>query len=70
MAQRPRKCPNCGGNAKITESRRLDHNVYRKFKCLKCNYVFYTKETISDDAWDVINTFHREYYRERRCNNG
>ena len=68
MAQKPRKCPNCDGRVKITESRRLDYNIYRKCKCLKCNFVFFTKESISDDAQDAINTFHREYYRNRRDN--
>lgn len=64
------KCPNCEGGTTKTESRHIDSKVYRKYKCTKCGYMFYTKESISDEAWEEITRYHREYYRNRRDNNG
>lgn len=60
------KCPNCEGSTTKVESRHMDGNVYRKYKCTKCGYLFYTKEFISDEAWEEIKKYHREYYREKR----
>lgn len=60
------KCPNCGSGASLMESRHLDNNVYRKYKCIKCGFIFYTKEHISDEAWEEITRYHREYYRARK----
>jgi transcriptional regulator NrdR family protein len=64
------KCSNCEGSTQITESRHIGGNIYRRYKCVKCGFVFYTKESISDEAWEEIKRYHREYYRARKGSEG
>jgi DNA-directed RNA polymerase subunit RPC12/RpoP len=64
------KCPNCGGGISREESRIIDNTAYRKYKCVKCSYMFYTKESITDEAWETIKGFHRDFARSRRGENG
>jgi transcriptional regulator NrdR family protein len=39
-------CPACGGDAKVTESRKLDGSVYRKRQCKErlCKHIYFTEE--------------------------
>lgn len=64
------KCINCGGRTKITEGVRKGNIAYRKRKCVKCGLSFYTKavvieEEVSDEAFEAITAYHREYSRLR-----
>lgn len=38
------KCPECGGNVKVDETRSSDFENIRRRICRKCGNVFYTSE--------------------------
>ena len=37
-------CPVCGGQTKVTESRRYTDTIRRRRECLNCHHRFTTKE--------------------------
>ena len=39
------ECPECGEKTKVVETRPYAGAVYRRRKCLECNFIFYTEET-------------------------
>ena len=43
------KCPKCGGNTKIKESRQREHYYFRRHECLKCHARFSTHEVYEED---------------------
>lgn len=38
------KCPICGGNTEVRDSRPKVDTIYRRRRCVKCNYRFSTVE--------------------------
>ena len=45
-------CPICGSETEVVCSRTTDETVFRRRKCLQCNYAIYTEETeITHNAW-------------------
>lgn len=42
------KCPKCGGDSKVTDSRKAHDEIYRRRACKKCGYSFYTFEAIDE----------------------
>lgn len=38
------ECPECGGKTVVVNSRKYAGAVYRKRKCTKCNYRFFSEE--------------------------
>lgn len=63
----PMDCLKCNGATKVTDSRRVDHMVYRTRKCLACGYVFHTKEIQTNK--DGINKFYAEFREQHRSHN-
>ena len=43
-------CPVCGGYTKVINSRADCEGVYRRRRCVSCNYKLYTSEYESDGA--------------------
>lgn len=50
-------CPNCGGKTKVKESRADSDVIYRRRRCIDCNYIFYTEEVDSESAKAELNRF-------------
>ena len=42
-------CPVCGGMTRVIDSVSDCESVYRRRRCLKCDYRFFTTETESDN---------------------
>ena len=38
------ECPECGGKTIVVNSRKYAGAVYRKRKCVECNYQFFSEE--------------------------
>ena len=53
-------CPVCGGESRINDSISDCEAVYRKRKCLVCNYTWFTDEYESDGE------YYRKYSSARR----
>ena len=53
-------CPVCGGKSKVCDSISDCETVYRKRKCLDCNYIWFTDECESDGI------YFKEYASNRR----
>ena len=59
------KCPECGYDTKVFDSKRNYTTVMRKRKCLKCGFNFCTKEIIV--PWDSIRAeFNKAYIKSRK----
>ena len=44
------RCPNCGKESRVTDTRRTRKYKYRRRKCLVCNKVFSTREYYVEDC--------------------
>lgn len=60
-------CLRCNRATKVTDSRRVDHMVYRTRKCLVCGHVFHTKEVPTNK--DGLNKFYAEFREQHRLHN-
>jgi transcriptional regulator NrdR family protein len=40
------RCPECKGDVKVVDSASNANTVIRRRRCLDCDYVFYTTETV------------------------
>ena len=59
------KCPSCGYDTKVFDTKRNDKTVMRKRKCLKCGLNFCTKEIIV--PWDSIRAeFNKAIIKSRK----
>ena len=59
-------CPKCGDDTSVIYSYRDNKGVYRRRKCLGCDYRFYTTEVESDGvAFNRLNLA-GQYERKRR----
>lgn len=47
-------CPMCGERTHVHGSARECDVIYRRRKCLKCNYAFYTEEIETDEAEEQL----------------
>ena len=54
-------CPVCGENTKVAGSKSDCDAIYRKRRCLSCNYVFYTEEFESVNNGIEYHRLLREY---------
>lgn len=57
-------CVKCNGATKVTDSRRVDHMVYRTRKCLECGYVFYAKEIVTNK--DGLKKYYADFREQHR----
>lgn len=57
-------CPVCGGKTTVFNCRADCEGVYRRRKCLECDYRFYTTEEESDGK--MFNSLERKYLQNRR----
>lgn len=63
-------CPKCQSKTKIIESRPLDDEclTYRRHKCINCNFIFCTEESIIDDTASLryiwSNSRSKYYYKK------
>ena len=62
------KCPKCGGQTKVTESRLWGNTTLRRRKCLGCGRIFITEELITSAADENYLAWRRTYYAKRRKN--
>lgn len=62
-------CPVCGGNTKVTNSRRNENTVVRERTCIECGKKFYTQEVeISCTLFaDINNEYQKNYRDEKKC---
>jgi len=60
-------CPNCGAKSLISDTRTIDRVTYRRRKCSKCKYLFYTEEIENDAARDALNRVYHENLTRRRA---
>ena len=44
------RCPVCNGDVKVIDSASNANLVVRRRKCLNCDYLFFTSETIIDSV--------------------
>lgn len=65
-------CPVCGGDVKVVNCCSDPDSIYRRRKCLDCDYEFYTTESelpeSKGDFTDVKRRFYREHSRRVREN--
>lgn len=59
-------CPVCGGDTKVAYCVRDCEGVYRRRKCIECEYKFYTTELESDG--DRYNELYRIVTHNKRHN--
>jgi len=59
-------CPKCEGKLTVVDSRSDCDAVYRKRRCLACNYRFYTEEVESKDAGLMFHSILNEYNKKRK----
>lgn len=60
------KCPICGEQSKVMESRDGGKTVIRRRKCKACSQIFYTEEKRIDyyDGCQKISKIARERYKD------
>ena len=61
-------CPKCGEKTTVLESRAVEEEVFRRIKCRKCGYMFYTEEFESEESKDGIRYVWAENNKKRRQN--
>lgn len=59
-------CPKCSAKTKVIDSRSCEEEVFRKRKCIKCGYIFYTEEFESDESIEGMRYIWSENTRKRR----
>lgn len=60
------ECPKCGSNSKVIDSRKYAGAVYRKRKCVFCNFKFWTEETELDDNDRILKDMQACYKMKTR----
>lgn len=62
------ECPNCGGKAKVIDSRPVEMNVFRTRLCVKCSCKFYTEETPieMEEAREYMKELKRRFRRSKK----
>lgn len=60
------KCPICGEQSKVMESRDSGKTIIRRRKCKACSQIFYTEEVAIDyyDGCQKISKIARERYKD------
>ena len=53
------KCPMCKGQTGVICTENEANAVIRKRRCYKCQHVFYTKESRSEDAYETFKSLNK-----------
>lgn len=61
-------CPSCDAKTTVFETAKYEGDVYRKRRCLTCDYQFVTRETRTTDTEKMFDAFYQRgvKYRNRK----
>jgi len=51
-------CPHCNGKTRVIDTTTTERASIRRRKCLVCDYLFYTEETIKDNSDKLRHKFY------------
>lgn len=57
-------CPICGGRTRVVDCRSESDKVYRRRRCVECEYLTHTTEASSEESRIALNRLQSEQKRQ------